>query len=443
MCNYISEKLFYSFGSIIYKRKLNELKEEGLEEEANSIPFSNTNNIIELYEHESFNLLNIINNFCNNHPPSQLNNDVISLYMDLNTKFALNEQIKFGSRDSKDFLIFQTEGQAKYDLTQLIYENYNDIPFELYKTLLSSNNNFISLVVLGILKEDEILNKKDNLIDEFVMSNGFPRKRTFLINLFRNNLKRIFENIDSYDNEIINKSEVNKYKFFLCFKINNDLIPDLIYSRYLISQLLNNDLLDVINFYKEQFEYEITYENFVYKVFKKVDYDVSYRKKNKSNINKLNEEMGSVSNFLKTNDIQQKTLKIINTLIEFEVPKWFQSYDKIDFTAKNYAMGNTKIFLQSNFYNFLLYKMQALIENKRRSILKILAHFKGYFFRIKYQKFILSILSIQKYFYKYKEKLKQEMYIKKLITLQSFFRGFIKSTINYFINKIFQIFMFF
>ena len=427
LCNYITEKLFYSFSSLIYKRKLNELKEEGLEEEANNIPFSNTNNIIELYEHESFNLLNIINDFCNEHPPSQLNNNIIPLYTDLNTKFALNEQIKFGSRDSKDFLIYQTEGEAKYDLTQLIYENYNDVPFDVYKTLLSSTNNFISLVVLGILKEEEILNKKDNLIDEFVMSNGFPRKRTFLINLFRNSIKRIFENIDSYDNEIINKSEVNKYKFILCFKINNDLIPDLIYPRYLFTQFLYNDLLNVINFYKEQFEYEITYENFVHKVFKKIDFDVSYKKEKKYHTNKkLNEEINSVNNLIKTNDIQQKTLKIINTLIEFEVPKWFQSYDKIDLTSKNYAMGNTKIFLQSNFYNFLLYKMQALIENKRRSILKILAHFKGYFFRNKYQKFIRSILFVQKYFWKYKEKLRQEMYIKKVIKLQSVLRGFIK-----------------
>ena len=425
LSNYINEKLFYSFSSIIYKRKLNELKEEGLEEEANNIPFSNNNNIIELYEHESFNLLNIINEFCNDHIPSQVNNDIIPLYTDLNTKFALNEQIKFGSRDSKDFLIYQTEGQAKYDLTQLIYENYNDIPFEIYDTLLSSSNNIVSLIVLGILKEEEILNKKDNLYDEFAMSNGYPRKRTFLINIFRSILSKIFENIDSYDNDQINKSEVNKYKFFLCFKTNNDHIQDLIYPRYLFNQLVYNDLLDVINFYKEQYEHEITYENFVYKIFRKVDSDLS-PKKDYTN-NKPNEEMNSLNNLAKNNDAQQKTLKIINTLIEFQVPKWFQGFDEIDLGAKNYAMGNTKIFLQSNFYNFLLYKMQALIENKRRSILKILAHFKGYFFRIKYQKFLQSIIGIQNYFWKYKEKLRKEMYMKKIVTLQSYFRAYKKT----------------
>ena len=416
--NYINEKIIYSFSSIIYKRKLNELKEEGLEEEANNIPFSNSNNILELYEHESFNLLNIINEFCIEHSPNQINNDLMPLYTDLNTKFALNEQIKFGSRDNKDILIFQTEGQARYDLTQLIYENYNDIPFEIYKTLLSSSNNIISLVVLGILKEEEILNKKDNLTDEFVMSNGYPRKKTFIINILTNKLIKIFENIDSYNNEEKNKNVVNKYKFFLCFKSNNDLIKDMIYPRYLFNQLVYNDLLDVINFYKEQYEHEITYENFVYKVFKKVDYELSMN-------NKSNNEIISVNSSVnKINDIKQKTLKIINTLISFQVPKWFQTFDEIDLNAKNYAMGNTKIFLQSNFYNFLLYKMQALIENKRRSILKILAHFKGYFFRIKYQKFIQSILEIQKYFCKYKEKLKKEMYMKKVITLQAWFRAY-------------------
>ena len=424
LSNYINEKLYYSFSSIIYKRKLNELKEEGLEEEANNIPFSNTNNIIELYEHESFNLLNIINDFCCDHPPNHVNNDIIPLYTDLNTKFALNEQIKFGSRESKDFLIYQTEGQIKYDLTRLIVENYNDIPFEIYKILLSSTNNIISLIILGILKEEEILNKKDNLIDEFVMSNGYPRKRTFVINTFKNLLLKIFENIDSYDDddEDRTKNEINKYKFFLCFKTNNDLIQDMIYPRFFFNQLYYNDLLDVIKFFKEQYEQEITYENFVYKIFKKVD--IVSNTKNENN-NKSNEEMISVNNNIsKVNDIQQKTLKIINTLIDFEVPKWFQSFDKIDLNAKNYAMGNTKIFLQSNFYNFLLYKMQALIENKRQSLLQILAHFKGYYFRQKYQKFIRSIIGIQQYFWKYKTKLREEMYIKKVITIQSTFRGY-------------------
>ena len=427
LSNYINEKLFYSFYSIIYKRKLNELKEEGLEEEANNIPFSSTNNIIELYEHESFNLLDIINDFCNDHPPSELANDIIPLFTDLNTKFALNEQIKFGTRESKDFLIYQTEEQAKYDLAKLIKENYNDIPFEIYKTLLSSTNNVVNLIVLGILKEEEILNKKENLIDEFVMSNGYPRKRTFVINIFKNLLTKIFENIDSYDVVDLNKNEVNKYKFFLCFKSNYDFIQNTIYSRYLFNQLVYCDLLDVVNFYKEQFEYEITYEKFVYKIFRKVDSGFSSTKKDYQN--KQNEEINSINNILRANDIQQKTLKIINTLIEFKVPKWFQSYDRIDLTTKNYAMGNTKIFLQSNFYKFLLYKMQALIENKRRSVLKILAHFKGYFFRKRYQRFIRSIIGIQQYFWKYKEQLKKEMYMKKVIRLQSWFRAFKKRKI--------------
>jgi len=211
----------------------------------------------------------------------------------------------------------------------------------------------------------------------------------------------------------MNKKEVNKYKFFLCFKSNYDFIQNTIYSRYLFNQLVYCDLLDVVNFYKEQFEYEITYEKFVYKIFRKVDSEFSSTKKDYQN--KQNEEINSINNILRANDIQQKTLKIINTLIEFKVPKWFQSYDRIDLTTKNYAMGNTKIFLQSNFYKFLLYKMQALIENKRRSVLKILAHFKGYFFRKKYQRFIRSIIGIQQYFWKYKEQLKKEMYMKKVI----------------------------
>ena len=73
--------------------------------------------------------------------------------------------------------------------------------------------------------------------------------------------------------------------------------------------------------------------------------------------------------------------------------------------------------------------MQALIENKRRSVLKILAHFKGYFFRKRYQRFIRSIIGIQQYFWKYKEQLKKEMYMKKVIRLQSWFRAFKKRKI--------------
>ena len=421
LSNYINEKLCGLFSSTIYKRKLNEMKEEGLEEYANNIPFSDNTNLIELYEHEAFNLLNTINNFCNDYAPSNLNNEIIPLYTNLNTKFALNEQIKFGSRDSKDIIIYQTEGQAKYDLTQLIFDNYNDVSFEVYKTLLSSTNNILCLIILGLVKEEEILNKKDNLFDEFVMSNGLPRKRTFIINILRSKLVKIFENIDTFDNsqnEDKKKNIITRYKFFLCLKCNNDFYKDVIYPRYFFNQLVYNDLLDLINFYKEQFEQEMTFEYFVHKVFRKVDLRSSEKKPNKnSEINK------STNSLIKINDDKQRTVKIIEILINFKVPKWFQSYDEIDLNANNYVLGNTKIFLQKSFYNFLLYKMQALIEYKRRCILRIISHLKGYFYRKKFSNFIRGIIGVQQYFYKYKEKLRKQMYLKKVIVLQSVFRS--------------------
>ena len=421
LCNYINEKIVCLFSSTIYKRKLNEMKEEGLEEYANNVPYTDNTNLIELYEHESFNLLNTINNFCAENPPTNLNNEIISLYTNLNTKFALNEQIKFGSRDNKDFLIYQTEGQAKYDLTQLIFENYNDISFEVFKALLSSNNNILCLIILGILKEEEILNKKDNLFDEFVMSNGLPRKRTFIINLFKAKLVKIFENIESFENsqsEEKKKNIINRYKFFLCLKCNNDFIKDVIYPRYLFNQLVYNDLLDVINFYKEQFEQEITYENFVHKIFKMIDSE-------NNDIKKSNGEANKSSNSLtKIKDNKQRTIRIIDVLINFKVPKYFQNFDEIDLTLNNYVLGNTKIFLQKIFYNYLLYKMQALREKKRRSMLKIISYLKGHFYRIKFNQYICSIIGVQQYFWKYKEKLRKQMYLKKVLEMQSVFRGY-------------------
>ena len=424
LCNYINEKIFCLFSTTIYKRKLNEMKEEGLEEYANNIPYTDNTNLIELYEHESFNLLNSINNFCNEHPPTNLNSEIISLYTNLNTKFALNEQIKFGSRDSKDILIYQTEGQAKYDLTQMIFDNYNDVSFEVYKTLLSSSNNILCLIILGILKEEEILNKKDNLFDEFVMSNGLPRKRTFVINLFRTRIIKIFENIDNFDNmqnEERKKSIISRYKFFLCLKCNNDFIKDVIYPRYLFNQLVYNDLLDVINFYKEQFEQEITYDNFVNKIFKMVDVENNTKK----SVNKTNSDIkNSFNSLTKINDDKQRTIKIIDILINFQVPKYFQNFEEIDLTANNYVLGNTKIFLQKTFYNYLLYKMQALREKKRRSLAKIISYLLGHFYRSRFNKFIKSILGIQQYFWKYKEKLKREIYLKKIVGIQSLFRAY-------------------
>ena len=398
------------------------MKEEGLEEYANNIPFSDNNNLIELYEHESFNLLNTINNFCNEFPPNNINNEIISLYTNLNTKFALNEQIKFGSRDAKDILIYQTEGQAKYDLTQLIFDNYNDISFEVYKTLLSSSNNILCLIVLGILKEEEILNKKDNLFDEFVMSNGLPRKRTFIINLFRAKLIKIFENIDTFDNlqnEEKKKSLINRYKFFLCLKCNNDFFKDIIYPRYLFNQLVYNDLLDVINFYKEQFEHELTYESFVNRIFKSVDSEPDTKA-----TNKINNEDKTLNVFNKINVYKQRTIKIIDILIKFQIPKHYENFEEIDLSANNYVLGNTKIFLQKSFYNYLLYKMQALREKKRRSLAKIVGYLLGNFYRIKFNRFLRSIIGVQQYFWKYKEKLKKEMYLKKILSLQSMFRSY-------------------
>jgi alpha-tubulin suppressor-like RCC1 family protein len=68
--------------------------------------------------------------------------------------------------------------------------------------------------------------------------------------------------------------------------------------------------------------------------------------------------------------------------------------------------------------------MQALIENKRRSISKIAGHLRGYFFRTKFNNYIRGIIGIQQYFWKYKEKLRKQMYLKKVVLIQSIFRGF-------------------
>ena len=121
----------------------------------------------------------------------------------------------------------------------------------------------------------------------------------------------------------------------------------------------------MINFYKEQFEQEITYENFVHKIFKMIDSDNQPKKQNYKSNPDANNSLNKI------HDDKQRTIKIIDVLLNFKVPKYFQSFDDIDLTLNNYVLGNTKIFLQKLFYNYLLYKMQALREKKRRSMLKI------------------------------------------------------------------------
>jgi hypothetical protein len=149
------------------------------------------------------------------------------------------------------------------------------------------------------------------------MSNGLPRKRTFIINILRSKLVKIFENIDTFDNsqnEDKKKNIITRYKFFLCLKCNNDFYKDVIYPRYFFNQLVYNDLLDLINFYKEQFEQEMTFEYFVHKVFRKVDLRSSEKKPNKnSEINK------STNSLIKINDDKQRTVKIIEILINFNI----------------------------------------------------------------------------------------------------------------------------
>ena len=106
----------------------------------------------------------------------------------------------------------------------------------------------------------------------------------------------------------------------------------------------------MINFYKEQFELEVTFENFVHKIFRKVDLRSIQKKENKKS-----EVSKSTSSLIKLNDDKQKTVKIIEILVDFNVPKWFQNFEEIDLNATNYVLGNTKIFLQKTFYNFLIF----------------------------------------------------------------------------------------
>ena len=408
LSNYINEKIIFLYNNIIYQRKINKLKDEGLEDFTNNIFFNENANILEIYELDTFNILKSINDFCVENPPHNLEKEINIFYNNLSSKFHYNDVIEFNSKEKLNFRIIQTEGEAKYNIRDLIQENYNDICSEVYKILFTSTNNIFSLIILGILKEDEILNSKDNLFDEFAMSSELPRKRTMIINNFMTVIKKIFENLDVYEFvslEEEKKFNDNKYKFILCLKSNNEYKEETIYPRYLFSQLINNDLLNVINFYKNHYEIEITYENFVNKIFKKISNDI----------------VCNIKDFKDQKDNKVKTKQIINLLLNKKISKNYVA-DEIDLTKQNYILGKTKIFLQTHFYNHLLYKMNILIENKKSLILKLLGHLEGFIFRTKFNNYIKTILATQSYYRKFKKDLREKIKIQKVIQIQSALR---------------------
>ena len=456
--NYINEKILSIFSETIYRKKMNELINEGLADNANMMNFHNNSNIIELYESDSFGLFDYINNYCQHNSMDNLDLILSTKFLDLSEKYNLNEQIKFNLNNSTnqvEFYLNQTEGVCKYSLNKIIYQNYNNVPQSVYDLYLSSEFKEICMIMMAVLYENQILKKQDNLYDDYIMSNGRPRKSGYIINKFLSIINPIFDfGLNSNNNSFISNSQINieqykfnfsefKNKYIICFKSNNKYEKKVIFPRLIYNQIVYNDILEIINFYNEEFDEEIPYETFNFEIFNGID--------NENYISAHN-----TNNF----DNKEKAKRIIEKLINFKLPpeitksKDFQLKSQIKPKEKKtslgnlnkskdeikYLMGNTKIFMQKAFYELLLQKKKELNMSKKFFAHKIVLKIIGFKSRKKYLKFKRLINYLQIFYRKYKKQLEEVLYLQNIVYLQSCFRRYlVKSKIVFLKNNAIKI----
>ena len=454
--NYINEKILSIFSETIYRKKMNELIKEGLADNANMMNFHNNSNILELYESETFGLFDFINKYCQNNVMDNLDLVLTTKFLDLTEKYNLNEQIKFNLNNTNnqvEFYLNQTEGVCKYSLNKIIYQNYNNVPQSVYDLFLSSEFKEISMIMMGVLFENQILKKQDNLYDDYIMSNGKPRKSGYIINKFLSIVNPIFDfGLSSNNNSLDSNSHFNieqykfnysefKNKYIICLKSNNKFEKKIIFPRLIYNQIVYNDILEIINFYNEEFDEEIPYEKFNNEIFSGV----------------VNENVIQNTNNL---DNKEKAKIIIDKLIDFKLssevarvnnirpkipnkPKEKKSSMVNENKSKEeikYLMGNTKIFMQKAFYEKLLEKLKELNMSKKFFAQKIAMKMIGFKARKKYLQFKRLINYLQIFYRKYKKKLEEVLYLQNVIFLQSSIRKYqVKKKILVLKKKIIQI----
>lgn len=402
--NYTNEKIIQYFINQNYKQKINILTNEGVFDHTLQISkYPDNTSIIDLFENESSGLFASISNACEN---NILDNE---FFQDIVTKFSINEHITFPSLNSGNsarrktstnlirqinhssqslpqikniFAIYHSNGlKVEYDTHLLLSENYNEVGLGIYDCLLSSASVNLNMVILGSISSNDLLIKKEQIYDEFIMSNGNVRRSMFITNLFLEKIGKILD-FNSLDSEFEHQAQ-----FCFCIKTNTDRDNMIIYPRLVYNQLINFDVNNIVKYSKHSYDIILPYKRFS-QIFEK---------------SLLDPEKGTD---------KEKTKQILEKL----------SGMKINDLKNNCLLGNNNIFIQIGYYDYLIEREKEICTSEKES-LEVLVHFIDvYYYKLKFKRMKNGVIKIQR-IYRQKRKInKEKEYLKKVILIQSSFR---------------------
>ena len=408
--NYINEKLHLFYLNMNYKRRINLLSSEGVyDPNSNVMKYQDNSSLLDILENEESNLFNSLSDACENNVSS---ND---LFIELTSKYNMNDNIYFPSlmsgsgklplmkKSSSNILkklqhsskvlntksifgLYHSNGaHIEYDIDQMIKNNYNDVGFGVYECLLSSSMPEVVMITLGSISSNDLLIKKEQIFDEFIMANGNARRSMFISSIFIEKIGKIL------DLNVFEEDKKSKVYFALCLRSNSLKREMTIHPRFIWSQLNSYEILNKVNISKTSFRVTLSYKSFC-KEFERMI------KGEKECDNKTEKEQAII---------------VIEKL----------SKKKIDEQKDKCLLGKERIFLQISFYDTLVKDQNEFFVSEKQSMEAITNFIVGYYSRLKFKQMKNGIVKIQRTFRKKRKLMAERAYLNKVIKIQATYRA--------------------
>lgn len=453
--NYLEEKIKNLFTKTTYTDKLEMMLEDNLfqpNDKLNSIyNYKDNSKLLDIFENESNGIFSTLNYICeNNLTDSEFLQEILLKYGGMkefiqfptltgNANVTSNHGHKHQSkRNSKSFIsinkligvknTFTINNQYEYNINKLIEDNYNDVPQSIYDCLLSSNNETIYLILLSSLTTNELAIKKENVYDEFIMSNGNPRRSMYITSLFEDKVNRLFTTIDTINktNEKLCKADntslsnennsntnimtttTNKFIFIFTFRPNIEHNSNTLNLRLLYNQLLYYDIHNAIDFDNTFYGKVISFKDFINQ-FEQIL--TKYSANDNSSINKSFLSMSINDNQTKLD--KHKSIFIIEKLTNKKVPD----------IKHDILLGTNNIYIQKTYYSYLKTKHKDFFVSEQKHSETISNYIIGFYYHTLFSAKIHNAITIQTYYRYIKHKQTKTHYNNCVVLIQSTYKA--------------------
>ena len=453
--SYLEEKVKNLFAKTTYTDKLEMMLQDNLfsqKDKPNSLfNYKDNAKLLDIFENESNGVFSTLNYICeNNLTDSEFVQEIVIKYGAMKELIqfpTLNaggpnatgnhghkHQSKRNSKISINKLIgvkntFIINNHYEYNINKLIEDNYNDVPQGIYDCLLSSHNETVHLILLNSLTANELAIKKENVYDEFIMSNGNPRRSMYITSLFEDKINRLFTTIDAInkttekhckaDNtslsninnsnaNITNTTVNNKYVFIFTFCPNAEHTANPLNLRLLYDQLLYYDINSAIDFDNTFYGKVIPFKDF------NNQFEQVLTKHTVNDTSSINKSFLSMS----VNDNQAKLDRRKSTFI---IEKLCSK--KVSEIKPDVLLGTNNIYIQKRYYSYLQTKHKDFFVSEQKHAETVSNYFLGFYYHTLFSAKTHSATTIQTYYRYIKHKQTKAHYNTCVVLIQSTYKA--------------------